>query len=86
MNTSAPLSASLDSIDTLAKSQPVRLFDIYALGPFMMWYAYKTKNVGRWPRRALFISGFMTVLYNWQHYRNIKAEMTARIDAVTEGM
>lgn len=69
---------NLSDIDTLAKSQPVRLFDVYALGPFMMWYATKTPKMGRWPRRALFVSGFMTVLYNWQNYRNIKADLTAR--------
>jgi hypothetical protein len=80
------MNMDLSTIDNLAKSQPVRLFDIYALGPFMMWYAYKTPVMGRWPRRALFISGFMTVIYNWQNYRNIEADLKARIAAAQEGL
>jgi len=72
----------LRDLEPYIKSQPMRLFDIYALGPFLMWYAYKTRDMGRWPRRALFISGFMTILYNYDHYKNIKAEMEARLAEV----
>lgn len=59
-------------IESLIKSQKVRAFDIYALGPFMMWYSVKSKGMGRWPRRALFISGFMTMLYNYENYKKVK--------------
>lgn len=62
-------------IESLIKSQKVRAFDIYALGPFMMWYAVRSKEMGRWPRRALFISGFMTMLYNYENYKKVKTWM-----------
>lgn len=58
--------------ERLLKSQKVRAFDVYALGPFMMWYAVKSKGMGNWPRRALFISGFMTMVYNYENYKKVK--------------
>lgn len=59
-------------LESIIKSQKVRTFDIYVLGPFMMWYSVKSKGMGRWPRRALFISGFMTTLYNYDSYKKAK--------------
>jgi hypothetical protein len=63
---------TLTDIESLIKSQKVRAFDIYALGPFMMWYSVRSKEMPRWPRRALFISGFMTMLYNYENYKKVK--------------
>jgi hypothetical protein len=57
----------------LIQGQKVRAFDMYALGPFMLWYAYKSKGMGAWPRRALFVSGVMTIYYNLDNYRKVKA-------------
>jgi len=61
------------------KGQKVRAFDVYALGPFMIWYAWKSKGVGSWPRRALFISGVMTIYYNWENYKKVKAVLEAQL-------
>lgn len=69
----------MDDLDTLLKSQQVRAFDIYILGPFMVWYAMKSKDMGRWPRRALFVSGIMTTVYNYQNYRKLQEEVLTRI-------
>lgn len=66
----APTASDLDS---LLKSQKVRLFDTFALGPFMIWYAVKSKGMGSWSRRALFVSGCMTIVYNYDNYRKAKA-------------
>jgi len=64
---------TLLEIEALVKSQKVRAFDVYALGPFMMWYSVKSKGMGRWPRRALFISGLMTMVYNYENYKKVQA-------------
>lgn len=64
---------TLDELDSILKSQKVRAFDVYALGPFMMWYAVRSKGMGPWSRRALFISGFMTMVYNYENYKRMKA-------------
>lgn len=59
----------LDQIDTLASEQPRRKFDIYALGPFMLYAATRKKALGPWARRTLFVAGIMTIVYNWKAYR-----------------
>lgn len=74
-------------LEKLLKSQKVRAFDVYALGPFMMWYAVKSKGMPRWPRRALFISGFMTMVYNYENYKKVKAWLeTEGKDFATDAM
>lgn len=54
------------------KSQAVRLVDVLALGPFMMWYAYQSKNEPNWARAVLAFSGAMTVVYNGANYLKIR--------------
>lgn len=61
-------------IDALLKEQKVRAFDIYALGPFLIWYAMRSKSMGRWSRRTLFVAGVYTVIYNWKAYRALEAK------------
>lgn len=50
-------------------TQGKRLFDVYALGPFMLWFAVKAKQMPRWARSTLFVSGVMTISYNWDEYK-----------------
>lgn len=74
-------------LEEMGKGQHTRLFDMFALGPFMMWYAMKSggkRGMGKWPRRALFVSGAMTVLYNWNNYRNIKSILEAKYKQVED--
>lgn len=59
-------------LEALIRAQKVRAFDIYVLGPFMMWYSVRSTGMAAWPRRALFISGFMTMLYNYESYKKAK--------------
>ncbi len=69
---------TMADIDALLASQKVRAFDVYALGPFLMWYATKSKGMGSWPRRALFVAGFYTVVYNWKRYREAQIMLTQK--------
>ena len=58
----------MNSLSEILASQKVRVFDVYALGPFMVWYAMKSREMGPWSRRILFTAGVYTVIYNWQNY------------------
>lgn len=75
----------INQFDDLAKSQKVRLFDIYALGPVMIYAATRKKPLGNWTRRALFVSGIMTIVYNWHKYRTIEKDLKANVSKLTEG-
>ena len=71
--------------DELVKSQPVRLFDVYALGPLLIYAGMKGKSgLGHWTRRALFVSGVFTIAYNWQRYRNVKSEIEKRLEEIPQ--
>lgn len=71
---------TFDDIEALLKSQKVRAFDIYALGPFMVWYSVKSKGVSPWAKRALFVSGIMTVVYNYQNYKKAQELLKAKVN------
>lgn len=83
---------TLAELDNRLKSQEVRLFDMFALGPFMLWYAAKSGGKGGmrpWPRRVLFVSGVMTIIYNWKNYQNIApivAEKYAKLEKTSQSI
>lgn len=61
----------------IAKIKP-RVFDIYILGPFMIYFAMKSKKgMGRWTRRMLFTAGLYTVYRNWQSYKTLPETVRA---------
>ena len=48
------------------KTQTVRLLDVFALGPFMVWAAQQVRPP--WARDMLVVSGVLTMLYNGANY------------------
>ena len=75
----------LSELDPLFAAQKVRLFDTYALGPFLIWYAMKSKGLGKWSRRTLFTAGIYTVIYNWKSYRAAEATLEAKAALILQG-
>jgi len=51
-----------------SKSQFIRLLDVYALGPFMLYVAYKAKNLSSAEKAALAGIGAATMYYNGKNY------------------
>jgi hypothetical protein len=47
------------------KGQNLRLIDVFLLGPFMIWFGYKSQVTGRW---IMMISGGLTIAYNGRNY------------------
>ena len=74
--------SSVAEMDALAATQKVRLFDIYALGPVLLFAATRTKPLGRWTRRTLFVAGVMTIVYNWKKYRTVETDLKKAIQNV----
>ena len=56
------------------KSQAVRLVDVLALGPFMVW-AGTQGQLPRWAQLGLIISGALTIAYNWDNYVEARAAL-----------
>ena len=61
------------AIDEIAegKAQLVRLLDVVALGPLMVWVG-TARQVPPWARSALVLAGFGTILYNWRNYQSVR--------------
>ncbi len=59
----------IEDVDALAAAQPKRKFDIYALGPLLLYAATRKERLGPWTKRAIFVAGCMTIVYNWKAYR-----------------
>jgi len=55
------------------KPQSVRLFDVFALGPFMMWYAARSGKMPLPARALLMVFGAGTIFYNGRNYLEARA-------------
>lgn len=70
----------------IAKIKP-RFFDIYFLGPLMIYFAATSKRpLGVWPRRILFTAGVYTIYRNWQAYKAVPSLVMNAPTLITESM
>lgn len=54
-------------------TQAVRILDVVALGPLMIWAGAKAKNdLPKWARTALVVSGITTIGFNGIRYMAIE--------------
>jgi hypothetical protein len=74
----------LKNLETGIEGVKRRPFDRYALGPFMIWYGLKSKNMGKWPRRAMVAGGLFQLLYAWREYRQLIGAVQESPTAVLE--
>ena len=70
----------LEPIESVSKSQAVRLFDVFVLGPWLVWLGARSARRGSGFERAALVSvGLGTILYNGSNYlenqRRIRAEL-----------
>jgi len=61
-------------IEREIKAQSIRLFDVFVLGPAMMYAGWelRKKPIGTF----LAVSGVLTTAYNWDNYQRVKKEST----------
>jgi hypothetical protein len=52
------------------KAQKVRLFDVFVLGPAMVWAGYQLapKPIGK----LISLAGLGTIAYNWENYQRVR--------------
>ena len=54
------------------KTQQIRLFDIFVLAPFLVWFGATAIGVPQWAKFAMVISGILTAWYNGRNYMRKK--------------
>ena len=52
----------------LEKGQAVRLVDVFAMGPLMVWVADTCRTLPRWARLSLIVMGQLTIAYNAENW------------------
>ena len=67
----------------LEKFKP-RIFDTYILPGFMMFYAWKSKDMKKTARRILFTAGVYMMYRNYSEYKKLFAKLQALIPAKGE--
>lgn len=56
------------------KTQAIRLVDVFALGPFMVWFGMEAEDVSEAARFVMIASGIATIAYNGANYLRIRGE------------
>lgn len=68
------------TVDEVSKSQKIRVVDIYILGPFMIYLAYKLykkKPISNFEIITLGFFGASTIYYNWNNYKQNKNRISS---------
>jgi hypothetical protein len=53
----------------VSKSQSLRLWDVFWLGPFLIYYALQTRKSMGSLADLMLLAGVLTIAYNWRNYR-----------------
>jgi hypothetical protein len=56
------------SFDEIAKSQFVRVVDVFFIGPFLIYIASQASGISELSRLILYIIGIATIIYNGRNY------------------
>lgn len=54
------------------KGQTVRLVDVFALGPFMVWFGVKAEGVPKWARATMVAGGVSTIAFNAYNFLRLR--------------
>jgi len=66
-----------------SKAQPVRLFDVLVLGPWLLWLGARTRtSLHPIERAGLVAAGALTIAYNAKNY--LENERTKKLSATAE--
>jgi hypothetical protein len=52
------------------KAQPIRLLDVFVLGPMMLWAGYLLRSRPIGP--IMTVTGICTIGYNWENYQRVR--------------
>jgi len=60
-------------VDREVKSQPIRLLDVFVIGPLMIWGGVALNDRGRrYAGPALAALGLTTIIYNAHNYEKVR--------------
>ena len=63
-----PNNITIKDIEVFSKPQALRLWDVFFLGPFLIYLGYTSKSMHGLARGGLVTTGALTILYNGRNY------------------
>lgn len=88
MNLSASLPQSqpdpLGTVENAIESVERRPFDAYLLGPFLVWYGLRSRNMPMLARRIITTAGVFQIFYAWRRYRELPDVIAQQIKALND--
>ncbi len=60
------------------KGQAIRLLDVFALGPFMIWVGVKARGIPESARAVMIMSGAGTMVFNGANFLRLQARRKRR--------
>jgi len=66
----------MDNIPEIGKPQVVRLWDVFFLGPFLVWGGMYRSRLPKPARAIMVVSGVLTIWYNGRNYLRYKDSLS----------
>lgn len=66
-------------------AQYVRILDVFAIGPLMIYAGLKAESLPKWAKLGLIFFGVTTIGYNAMNYFSVSAERKERVRLELEG-
>lgn len=64
------------------KAQEIRLLDVFAIGPLMIYAGHKSQDLSPLIKNSLMLTGVATILYNGHNYLKVRKEEKQESDTL----
>lgn len=68
----------LTNLENAIENIKQRPFDLYVIGPFMVWYGLRSKKMPKFARRLMVTGGIFQIWYAWRSYRELPQTIIAK--------
>lgn len=75
---------SLEQFEKDIESVKPRFFDTYVLPPFLVWYAYRSREMKKNIRRMLFTAGIYMFYRNYSNYKTAVLALEEKLAQAVE--
>jgi hypothetical protein len=65
-------------LNQVVKTQQIRMLDVWALGPLMLYAAGLIPKKHGLTKAALAVTGIATIAFNWHNYQRIRLSQAAK--------
>lgn len=75
---------AIEKLEDLLSEVKTRPFDMYILGPFLIWYGLRSKIMPKLARKLLISAGIWQLYYNWNKIRQLPEAIRGAPEQVSQ--